>query len=109
MQESVGEWTESDLHTEPPPEGQTPLRPKFRLIATDSPDRPGVPSMAASRRTTTIVGLLLILPAWLLPLSRWGRAYSGLGGLLGNESFWWAAVVIILLYVGVVERRPFSS
>jgi membrane protease YdiL (CAAX protease family) len=65
--------------------------------------------MAKARRTTIVIGLLLTLAAWLLPLSTLGRKYSGLGHLLGSEVLWWAAVVIILLYAAVIERRPFSS
>jgi len=61
------------------------------------------------RRVQIIVGLLLSLGVALLPLGTWGKAYSGLGKLLGGEVLWWIAVVIVLLYVSLVERRPFSS
>lgn len=56
-----------------------------------------------------VVGLLLSLGIALLPLGKWGRDYSGLGHLLGGELLWWIAVVILLLYVIFVERRPLSS
>jgi membrane protease YdiL (CAAX protease family) len=56
-----------------------------------------------------IIGLLLTLGAGLLPLGAWGRTYSGLGWLVGNEVLWWVAVVVILLYVVFVEHRSFSS
>lgn len=66
--------------------------------------------MLKSKRTSAIlIGLLLSLGVALLPLGKWGRAYSGLGHLLGGESLWWLAVAILLLYVAFVERRPFSS
>jgi membrane protease YdiL (CAAX protease family) len=64
---------------------------------------------SANRRVLTIVGLLLSLGIALLPLGTWGKAYSGLGRLLGGEVLWWAAVAIILLYVTLIERRPMSS
>ncbi|HWE05361.1 MAG TPA: type II CAAX endopeptidase family protein [Rhizomicrobium sp.] len=57
----------------------------------------------------TVIGLLLTLGAGFLPLGAWGRTYSGLGRLVGNEVLWWAAVVVILLYIAFVERRPFNS
>ena len=63
----------------------------------------------ANRQALIIVGLLLTLGVGLLPLGRWGKSYSGLGPLVGNELLWWVAVVVILLYVALVERRPFSS
>lgn len=65
--------------------------------------------MTKLRRIQIIIGLLLTLGAGLLPLGAWGRTYSGLGRLVGNEVLWWVAVVIILLYVAFAERRPFAS
>jgi membrane protease YdiL (CAAX protease family) len=62
-----------------------------------------------NRQVEILVGLFLSLGVALLPLGRWGRAYSGLGRLLGGELLWWAAVLVILFYVLVVERRPWSS
>jgi membrane protease YdiL (CAAX protease family) len=62
-----------------------------------------------ARRLRTAVGLLLSLGLGLLPLGNWGRAYSGLGRLLGGELLWWIAVVVVLLYVAFVERRSFAS
>lgn len=65
--------------------------------------------MTSARRIQIIIGLLLTLGVGLLPLSSWGRTYSGLGKLIGNESFWWLAVIVVLLYVAFVERRRFDS
>jgi membrane protease YdiL (CAAX protease family) len=62
-----------------------------------------------NRRIQIVLGLLLSLGVALLPLGTWGKAYSGLGKLLGGEVLWWIAVLILLLYVALVERRPFSS
>lgn len=57
----------------------------------------------------TCVGLLLTLGIGLLPLSRWGRLYSGLGQTWGAEVLWWVAGLVVLLYVVAVERRRLSS
>ncbi len=65
--------------------------------------------LKSKRSTLMIVGLLLSLGVGLLPLGRWGRYYSGLGDLLGGEVLWWIAVVVLLLYIAFVERRPFAS
>ncbi|HEY3776849.1 MAG TPA: CPBP family intramembrane glutamic endopeptidase [Rhizomicrobium sp.] len=65
--------------------------------------------MTSSGRLKIVIGLLLSLGVALLPLGNWGRAYSGLGKLLGGEIFWWIAVVVLLLYIAFVERRKFSS
>ncbi|HEY2444861.1 MAG TPA: CPBP family intramembrane glutamic endopeptidase [Rhizomicrobium sp.] len=62
-----------------------------------------------ARRTQILVGLLFTLGVGLLPLGTWGRAYSGLGRLVGNEVLWWVAVVVALAYVAFVERRSFAS
>jgi membrane protease YdiL (CAAX protease family) len=65
--------------------------------------------VASRRHVQIIIGLLLSLGVALLPLGTWGRGYSGLGSLLGSEVLWWAAVIVLLLYIALVERRPFSS
>jgi membrane protease YdiL (CAAX protease family) len=66
--------------------------------------------MTGTRYPQIIIGLLLTLcVATFLPLGRWGIAYSGLGLPLGREFFWWVLVVVTLVYVAFVERRPFSS
>ncbi len=65
--------------------------------------------MTTGRRIQIIVGLFLSLGVALMPLGAWGKAYSGLDKLLGNEVLWWVAVIVILLYVAFVERRPFPS
>ncbi len=65
--------------------------------------------MTAARRIQIVIGLLLTLGVALLPLGRWGKAYGGLGPLLGGEVLWWVAVALVLLYVAFVEKMPFSS
>ncbi len=65
--------------------------------------------MTNGRRIQIIIGLFLSLGVPLLPLGTWGKLYSGLDHLLGNEVLWWVVVAVILLYVAFVERLPFSS
>jgi membrane protease YdiL (CAAX protease family) len=63
----------------------------------------------ANRQVLTIIGLILTLGSVFAPLGQWGKAYSGLGKLLGGEVMWWVLIVVALLYVTVIERRPLSS
>lgn len=63
----------------------------------------------ANRQVLTIIGLILTLGSVFAPLGQWGKAYSGLGKLLGGEVMWWVLIVVVLLYVAVIERRPLSS
>lgn len=65
--------------------------------------------MTAARRIQIVIGLLLTLGVALAPLGQWGKAYSGLGPLLGAEVLWWVAVAVVLLYVTFVEKMPFST
>jgi membrane protease YdiL (CAAX protease family) len=60
-------------------------------------------------RALSAIGLLLSFAIWVFPLGQWGREYSGLGKLLGSEILWWIAVILMLLFVGFIERRRFSS
>lgn len=61
------------------------------------------------RRVQILVGLLLTLGIANLPISTWGKRYSGLGPLAGGEILWWVAVVVILLYVLFFEHRSLST
>ena len=64
----------------------------------------------ASRRwILTAIGLALSLGVAMLPLGDWGRSYSGFGKLWGGDVLWWAAAIVILVYVTAVERRGLSS
>lgn len=65
--------------------------------------------MSATRRTLILIGLIPTLIITFVPLGKLGRAYSGLGELWGNEVLFWALVLVILLYVAFIERRPLSS
>lgn len=67
--------------------------------------------MAKARRRVPVIifGLILALLVPLLPLGKWGRDHSGLGKLVGGEVLWWILVLLVLLYIAFVERRPFAS
>jgi uncharacterized protein len=65
--------------------------------------------LRSKTETQILIGLLLSLGVALLPLGEWGRAYSGIGKLVGGEVLWWIAVAVVLFYIAFVERRPFSS
>lgn len=63
----------------------------------------------AVRRVQIVIGLLLTPGVAELPLGTWGRA-TGIGGpLFSGEILWWAAVLLTLLYVLLVERRSLAS
>lgn len=56
-----------------------------------------------------LMGLVLALGLPLCHLGDLGRHYSGLGPLMGGEVLWWCLFAAIIIYVLLVERRPFSS
>lgn len=60
-------------------------------------------------RILILIGLAIALGLPFTHLSTWGKTYSGLGPLWGGEAAWVAFLLVILLYVLVVERRPLSS
>lgn len=63
----------------------------------------------SQHRVLSGIGLLLTLGVGLLPLSHWGRLYSGLGNTWGAEVLWWGAGLVVLLYVIAIERRSLAS
>lgn len=65
--------------------------------------------MTNVRRIQILVGLFLTLGVALLPLGHWGSLYSGLQLPWAREVFWWAAIIVVLLYIAFVERRRFAS
>jgi membrane protease YdiL (CAAX protease family) len=67
--------------------------------------------MTRSRENTSVIlaGLAIALGIPALPLSRWENEFAGVKHLLGYELIWWALIAAVLLYVGLVERRPQTS
>lgn len=64
---------------------------------------------AGTRRIQICIGLLLTLGVGLLPLGTWGSRLRLLGPVASTETFWWAAVALVIVYVRFIERRPTSS
>lgn len=67
------------------------------------------PAARKRRWLVTIVGLILALGVVSLPFSKWDHEFANVAHLVGNEAIWWIYVVVMLLYVRKVERRPLSS
>src|SRR5579884_4298020 len=60
-----------------------------------------------TRPAQIVIGLLLSIGVAELPLGTWSeRLFSPLAG---HEVFWGLAVLVLLLYVALIERRPLSS
>lgn len=67
------------------------------------------PPRSKERRVQILLGLLLTLGGANLPLGTWGERLTHLGPLAGREILWWVLVLVVLLYVHFVEKRPLSS
>ena len=65
--------------------------------------------MSSARQLQIYVGLALALVLSNLGLAKYTEQITAFGPLLGREAFWWALVVIVLLYVVLVEGKPLSS
>jgi len=68
--------------------------------------------MPRTRRVLTLIGLSLTLIVPLLPLIPATADVLRVPGVeprFGRELFWWAQVLLVLLYVRTVERRPLTS
>jgi len=55
------------------------------------------------------IGLVVALSFPSLPVAKWVNEFGGSGNLVGYEIIWWALVVFLLAYAGLVERQPLSS
>ena len=55
------------------------------------------------------LGLLLMFGAVFGGGGAFGERFLGLPALVSHDLFWWSMFFAVLLYVGVVERRPLSS
>jgi uncharacterized protein len=56
-----------------------------------------------------LIGLIITLGFPSLPISKWENEFASVGNLIGYEVIWWTVVVLVLLYVRMIEKRPFSS
>jgi uncharacterized protein len=65
--------------------------------------------MAASRRIVILIGLTLALIVPALGPTRYLPAVAGFDPIYVREWFWWALLVVVLVYVLVVERRSLAS
>lgn len=57
----------------------------------------------------TLIGLVFALGVAFLPLERWGKTYVIRGNHWGPEVAWWAAALILLIYVIAAEHRSLGS
>jgi len=64
---------------------------------------------ATRRRTLTLIGLGMTVGLPLIHANQFGEWFLHLSPLASRDLFWWPLVVVILLYVRFVERRPFAS
>jgi uncharacterized protein len=69
------------------------------------------PFEPVAKRTwwATITGLILTLGVASLPIGDWDHELANVAHLVGNEAIWWTYVIVVLLYVRCVEKRPLSS
>lgn len=61
------------------------------------------------RRIEILIGLVPTMAVTFLPLHLWGTAALHLGGRWGGELGFWLLAAILIVYVALVEKRPFSS
>lgn len=64
--------------------------------------------MTATRRFAGLFGLLFVAAATFVPLGKLGQAHGGLPSPWGSEVFWWALVLLVLLYVRLADGKPLS-
>jgi membrane protease YdiL (CAAX protease family) len=64
---------------------------------------------ARARRITLLIGLALTLGSVLLHGNQFGERFLGMSKLASRDLFWWPLLIIMLLYVPLVERRPYAS
>lgn len=63
----------------------------------------------AQQPILTLIGVVFALGVAFLPLGHWGDTYILRGNRWGGEVLWWAAVLILLIYVVAAEHRSLSS
>ena len=65
--------------------------------------------MKRSNTTWIIIGLLITFGFPGLPISRWENEFASLWHLIGYEIIWWTVIILVLLYVRLIEKRPLGS
>jgi uncharacterized protein len=66
-------------------------------------------TMPQSRRLVLFGGLALTLGLPLLHANQFGEWFLGLSPLQSRDLFWWPLLVVTLLYVLLIEKRPLST
>ena len=70
----------------------------------------GSTPVAKNRRVAwSAIGVALALGFPFLPIGTWVNPFASTAHFVSYEAIWWAVVAIMLVFVRVVERRPFSS
>ncbi|MDR3683751.1 MAG: CPBP family intramembrane metalloprotease [Geothrix sp.] len=65
--------------------------------------------MAGREKHLLLVGLILALGFFSLPIGAWIDQFANLAHMVAYELIIWSWVALMLLYVGMVERKPLSS
>lgn len=65
--------------------------------------------LAGREKYVILAGLVLALGFFSLPVGTWIDQFANLAHMVAYELIIWSWVALMLLYVGVVERRPLSS
>lgn len=65
--------------------------------------------LAGREKYIVLAGLILALGFFSLPVGIWIDQFANLAHMVAYELIIWSWVGLMLLYVGVVERRPLSS
>lgn len=68
-----------------------------------------VQAMPQSKRLVLFGGLALTLGLPLLHANQFGEWFFGLSPLQSRDLFWWPLLVVTLLYVLLIEKRPLST
>lgn len=65
-------------------------------------------AVTIARRIKVLVGLAFVTAFTVIPFGRLAD-HTGLGKLWGHEALIWSVAAVLVLYVLLIERRPFSS
>jgi membrane protease YdiL (CAAX protease family) len=65
--------------------------------------------MKKNNTSLIIIGLLITLGFSALPISKWEDEFASVWHLIGYEAIWWTIVMLVLVYVRLIERRPLAS